>query len=75
MTISPSSSEGAGRAGHGEPRLVAKDLRLEPLELRARLDSELVDEAGACILVRLERFRLPARAIQREHELPAERLA
>ena len=54
---------------------MAEDLRLEPLELRAGLDSELVDEAGACILVDLQGLRLPARTIQREHELPPERLA
>ena len=58
-----------------EARFVAEDLRLEPLELRAGLDSEFVDEAGACILVHLQGLRLPARTIQREHELPAERLA
>ena len=54
---------------------MAKDLRLELPQLRARLDPELVDEAGARILVDLERLRLPARPVEREHALPAKRLA
>ena len=54
---------------------MAKDLRLELPQLRAWLDPELVDEAGACILVHLESLRLPARTVEREHALPAKRLA
>ena len=54
---------------------MAKNLRLESLELGAGLDPELVDEAGASVLVDLQGLRLPARTIQREHQLPAERLA
>ena len=61
--------------GHGKPRLVAENLRLETLELWAGLDPELVDEAGACILVHLQGLCLPARTIQREHQLSPERLA
>ena len=75
MTISPSSSGGRRAVRRREPGFVAQDLRLESLELGAGLDSELVDEAGARVLVHLQRFGLPARAIQREHQLPAERLA
>ena len=67
---------GGHRSAAGrESGLVPEDLRLEPLELRAGLDSEFVDEAGARILVDLQGLRLPARTIQREHELPAEGLA
>ena len=66
---------GASRAGRRDARLVAQDLRLEPLELRAGLDAQLLDEARAGVLVGVERFRLPARAVEREHELAAERLA
>ena len=54
---------------------MAQDLGLEPLELRTRFDSELVDEARSCVLVHLESLGLPAGAIQREHELTAKRLA
>ena len=54
---------------------MAKDLRLQALELGAGLDPELVDEPSACILVDLERLRLPAGAIQREHQLSPECLA
>ncbi len=65
---------GRGRVGRGEARLVPEDLRLESLELGTGLDPELVDEASASILVHLEGLGLPARAIQREHQLPPEGL-
>src|SRR6476659_100628 len=58
-----------------EPCLVTEDLRLYPSELRAGLDSELLDEAGARILIDVQGFRLPARAIEGKHELPAKSLA
>ena len=64
----------ASRAGRGDARFVTQDLRLEALQLRAGLDAELLDEARAGVLVDVERFRLPAGAVQREHELAAERL-
>ena len=54
---------------------MAKNLGLELLELRTRFDSELVDEAGSCVLVHLEGLGLPAGAIERKHELAAKRLA
>ena len=75
FTISPSSSDGNGRVRRRETGFVAEDLRLESFELGAGLDSELVDEAGARILVDLQGFGLPARTIQRKHQLPAKRLA
>ena len=65
----------ASRAGRGDARLVTQDLGLEALQLRARLDAELLDEARAGVLVDVERLRLPAGAVEREHELTAERLA
>ena len=40
-----------------------------------RLDAELLDEACARVLIRVERFRLPSRAVEREHELAAQGLA
>jgi len=54
---------------------VAEDLGLELTELGTGLDAELVHEAGAGALIGLERFGLPARSVEREHQLPAERLA
>ena len=47
---------------------------MQLLELAARLDSELVDEDPAPLLVRLERFGLATRAVEREHVLPAQPL-
>ena len=46
-----------------------EDLRLELAQLRAGLDPELVDEAGARILVHVQCLGLPACTIQREHQL------
>ena len=75
-TISASSSAPRERCpGRRDARLVPQDLRLEPLELRAGLDAELLDEPCARVLIRVERLRLPARAVERQHELAAERLA
>ena len=64
-----------GAIGHGETGLVSENFGLEALELGAGLDPELVDEAGASVLVHLEGLGLPASAIEREHQLPPERLA
>ena len=47
---------------------------LELPQLGARLDPELV-ERGPRVAVRLQRLRLPARAVQREHQLAAQPLA
>ena len=52
-----------------------QDLRLETLELRPRLDPELVDEAAARGLVGVEGLGLAAGSVEREHQLPAEGLA
>ena len=43
-------------------------------QLMGRLDAELFDERAANFLVGLQRFRLPSRAIEREHELSPEAL-
>ena len=48
---------------------------LEPLELGPRLDAELVDEPASRVAVCLERVGLPARAVEREHQLHAVPLA
>ena len=54
---------------------MAEDLRLELPELGAGLDPELLDEARAGVLVRLESLCLASRALEREHQLAPERLA
>ena len=49
--------------------LLPQDRAVELLELRARLEPELVDERAARVLVRVERLRLPPRAVERQHQL------
>src|SRR5205085_7206732 len=53
----------------------AEDRALEILELGTRLDPELLDEQPAAGAVGGERLGLPAGAVERDHELPAELLA
>ena len=45
------------------------------LQAGARIDPELVDEHTPPRLVGLQRFRLAARAVEREHQLAAQPLA
>ena len=52
-----------------------EDPPLQLAELLARLEPELLDERRARIAIRLERLRLAARAIQRQHQLTREALA
>ena len=47
---------------------------LQPLQGRARLDPELVDERVACLPVGAEGLGLPAAAVEGEHPLPVELL-
>ena len=54
---------------------MAEDLGLKLAQLGARLDAELVDETGAGSLIHVQSLRLPARTVQRDHELPQEALA
>ena len=51
---------------------MAEDLGLKLAQLRARLDAELVDETGAGSLIHVQSLRLPARTVQRDHELAQE---
>ena len=62
-------------AADGERVVLAEDRLLELLEAGARLDPELVEQGGARRPVRVERLGLAARAVEREHQLGAERLA
>jgi len=64
-----------GRRSEGERRLLVEHRPLELLERGARLDPELVDEPLPRSAVRLERFGLASRAVEREHELAAQTLA
>ena len=58
-----------------EARVLPQDRAVQLAEGRARLDPELVHERAASVLVGLERLRLPAGAIEREHQLRAQTLA
>jgi hypothetical protein len=48
---------------------------LQLLQLRSRLDAQLVHERPAGVLVDVQRVGLAARAVEREHELAAQALA
>ena len=52
-----------------------QDRLLEPLEIAARLDAELLDERLARRAKRLERVGLAAGAVEREHQMGPQRLA
>src|SRR5262249_41669151 len=55
-----------------EGGVLAEDRALELAQLAARLDPEPIDERATRGLVGLERLRLPARAVEHEHQLPAQ---
>ena len=52
-----------------------EDRALELLQLVSRLDPQPVDECAARVLVGVEGFGLPAGAIERGHQVPAQTLA
>ena len=57
-----------------ERRVLVEDPPLELLQLRRGLEAELLRQVRARLLVRAKRFRLTARAVEREHVLRAEAL-
>ena len=63
------------RAAVDRERLLAEDRRVHAAQQRARLEAELLDEQLPSLAVDLERLRLPAGAVEREHELRAQPLA
>ncbi len=58
------------RLRRGERRVLVEDLTLEPPQVLARLEAELLRERAASLLVGLQRLRLPTRAVEGEHQLP-----
>jgi hypothetical protein len=77
-------ASGALRRGLGRRRLSRGQLESgvlredRPLELAqplARLDTRLLDQGPACLLVGLQRFRLAVAAVERQHQLGAQTLA
>ena len=65
---------GARRRREAERRVLREDRALELAERLARLDPELVDERLARTLIDRERVGLPARAVERQHQLRARAL-
>ena len=58
-----------------EHAFLTEDLRVQLLQRAARLDPQVVDEEPAPLVVGRERVGLPARAVEREHELRPQPLA
>ena len=65
------------RVGHDalERRILAEDRLLQPPQLGPGLEPQLLDERPARLLEEVERLRLAAGAVEREHQQPAEALA
>ena len=59
-------------AGATQFGVLGEDRPLEFLQLPPRLDPELVNQLATRALIALKRIRLPARSIQREHQLRLE---
>ena len=62
-------------AGGVERRVLGEDRRLQPAQLGPRLEPELLAQEAATLLEDAEGVGLPAGAVQREHQQPAEALA
>ena len=58
-----------------ERRVLAQHRLVQPPQLRARFDADLLDQGGARLPVGLERLGLAARAVEREHPLRVQALA
>ena len=63
------------RATIDRERLLAQDRGVHAAQERARLEAQLRDEQLAALAVGLERLRLPARAVEGEHQLGAQPLS
>jgi hypothetical protein len=70
-----SSAAGATGLPLLEPRILAQDRAVQLLQRRAGLDPELVDQHTPGVVIDLERFGLPARAVEREHQVAAKPFA
>ena len=58
-----------------ERSILPQDRALQPLQRRARLEAELLDQRPARRLVGLQRFGLAPAAVQRDHQLSVQALA
>ena len=57
-----------------QPRRLPQDVALQLGQPSARVDPELLTQHAACLLERLQRLGLPARAVQRQHQQPVQAL-
>jgi hypothetical protein len=64
-----------GRRGRSQPGVLGEDCRVQPAELRPRVDAQLLDQDRPGPLVGQQRIRLPARAVHGQHELGPHPLA
>ena len=64
-----------GKARSPERRVVCEDASLKLLQLRSRLEPELLHEPPPRRAVRLKRASVSTCAIEREHELPEQSLS
>ena len=71
----PVAAPGPAAAGGASEGSWAEDRRLQPAQLRARFEAELLAQELAALLEDPERVGLPPGAVQREHQQPAEPLA
>ena len=55
-------------------RILIEDRSFEAAQFRPRLDGELLDQSGSRRPIGVQSVRLPARAVEREHELAAQAL-
>ena len=69
------SFETVSGRGPSSSRILGEDRLLELTKRRRGLESKLVDERRAGTTVDLERIGLPARPVERDHQLPVEPLA
>ena len=66
---------GAGRPVGVELGVVREDHALQPAQLGARLDPQLVDQHAPALAHDLQRLGLPAASVERDHQVPAQPLA
>ena len=66
---------GRHRIGRLQSRVLSQNRAVQLLELAARLDAELFDQERSAVLIRLQRLRLSARSIERQHVLTPKPLA
>ena len=67
--VGEDKSDDAAREGSGVRKRLSKDVGFDAAQLGTRLEAQRVDEGTACVLVRLERIRLPPASVESGHQL------